>query len=355
MSKVKGQMWGMILVMLVGLVGCKKGGSGGAAESGERVVNVYCWSEYLPQDVRDGFTAKTGIKVNLTLYESNEMLLDKMQTGVSDFDLVVPSDYTVAILKRQNMVQKIDAAKIPNWKNLDPRLMGRAYDPKNEYAMPIFWGTTGIGFNRVAMGNVDSWRVMFDEKNAGKILMLKDSRECLAAAMKLMGKSINEKDPAVLKQAGEMLKNQKKLVKVYTSDDFDQTLGRGDVMLAHGFNGQLAKLVASDRAKFGYVVPKEGATMWIDAFCIPAKAKHAAEAHEFLNYLLDPKVGAQLVNSVNYASSNVAARAGIKREIVDDPAIYPPDEVIKRCEVMEDVGDETMEVIDRIWQEVMVK
>jgi len=335
--------------------GCKKGTSTASSTAGERVVNVCSWSEYLPQDVRDAFTAKTGIKVNLTLYESNEMLLDKLQTGVADLDLVVPSDYTVAILKRQNMVQKIDASKIPNWRNLDPRLMGRAYDPQNEYAMPIFWGTTGIGFNRQALGNVDSWSVMFDEKNAGKILMLKDSRECLAAALKLMGKSINEKDPAVLRQAGEMLKNQKRLVKVYTSDDFDQTLGRGDVMLAHGFNGQLAKLVATDKAKFGYVVPKEGATMWIDAFCIPAKAKHVAEAHEFLNYLLDAKVGAQLVNSVSYASSNTAARAEIKPEILNDPAIYPPDDVIKRCEVMEDVGDPTMDLIDKIWQEVMVK
>jgi spermidine/putrescine-binding protein len=356
MSNVNAQLWKIAIVLLVGLFGCKRGGGGtSSASSGERVLNVCSWSEYLPQNVRDAFTAKTGIKINLTLYESNEMLLDKLQTGVSDLDLVVPSDYTVAILKRQNMVQKIDAAKIPNWKNLDPRLLGRSYDPKNEYAMPIFWGTTGIGFNRQAVGNVDSWKVMFDEKNAGKILMLKDSRECLAAALKLMGKSINEKDPAILKQAGEMLKNQKKLVKVYTSDDFDQTLGRGDVALAHGFNGQLAKLVATDPAKFGYVVPREGATMWIDACCIPAKAKHVAEAHEFLNYLLDAKVGAQLVNSVSYASGNTAARAGINPRILNDPAIYPPDDVIKRCEVMEDVGDETMELIDKIWQGVMVK
>ncbi len=186
--------------------------------------------------------------------------------------------------------------------------------------------------------------------------MLKDSRECLAVTLKVMGKSINETDPAVLRQAGEMLKNQKKLVKVYNSDDFDQTLGRGDVTLAHGFNGQLAKLVAGDRAKFGYVVPKEGATLWIDAFCIPSNAKHAAEAHEFLNYLLDPSIGAQLVNQVSYASGNLAARtAGIKPEILNDPSIYPSDEVIKRCEVMADVGDATTEVIDKIWQGVMVK
>ena len=121
-----------LLALATILTGCKKGASTASSSTGERVLNVCSWSEYLPQDVRDAFTAKTGIKINLTLYESNEMLLDKLQTGVSDLDLVVPSDYTVAILKRQNMVQKIDATKIPNWKNLDPRLMGRAYDPKNE-------------------------------------------------------------------------------------------------------------------------------------------------------------------------------------------------------------------------------
>jgi len=347
-----------ILIALCSLAlvaGCKdKGAATTQAGAGERVVNVYSWSEYLPQDIRDQFTAQTGIKVNLTLYESNEMLLDKLQAGVSDFDLVVPSDYTVAILKRQNLVRKIDSSKIANWKNLDPRFLGRPYDPANEYAMPIFWGTTGIGYNKQAVGTIDSWHAMFDERYAGKILMLKDSRECLAVALKLMGKSINENDPAVLKQAGDMLKAQKKLVKVYTSDDFDQTLGRGDVLLAHGFNGQLAKLVATDRAKFAYIVPKEGATLWIDAFCIPAKAKHVAEAHEFLNFLLDPEIGARLVNQVSYASANAAARAKVKPEILSDPAIYPGDDVLKRCEVMADVGDETTDLIDKIWQQVLV-
>jgi spermidine/putrescine transport system substrate-binding protein len=339
----------LAVMFLLPLAGCKND------TKAQRVVNVYSWSEYLPQEIQDKFTAKTGIKIKLTVYENNEALVDKLQAGVSDFDLVVPSDYTVALLKRRNLLQKIDASKIANWKNLDPRLLGREYDPKNEYSIPCFWGTTGIGYNKKTMGTVDSWRVMFDEKNAGKILMLKDSRECMAAALKLMGKSINEKDPAVLRQAGEMLAAQKKLVKTYNSDDFDQTLGRGDVQLAQGYNGQFARLVASDRAKFTYVVPKEGGTMWIDSFCIPAKARHAAEAHELLNFLLDPEIGAELVNKVSYASGNTAARAGIRPEILNDPAIYPPDEVIKRCEVMADLGDETMDVIDKIWEKVMVK
>src|SRR4051812_18162519 len=229
--------WVFLFVAWTALIGCKDDKGGGRASTNpsatrsNRVMNVYSWSEYIPQDVRDKFAAKTGIKVNLNTFESNEKLVDKLQAGVADYDLVIPSDYTIALLKRRNLVQKIDRSKIVNWKNLDPAMLGRPYDPQNEYSVPCYWGTTGIGFNKQFAPGVDSWRAMFDEKYAGKILMLNDSRECLAAALKLMGKSINETDQAVLKQAGEMLKGQKRLVRTYNSDDFDQTLGRGDVVL----------------------------------------------------------------------------------------------------------------------------
>jgi spermidine/putrescine-binding protein len=217
------------------------------------------------------------------------------------------------------------------------------------------YGTTGIGYAKSAHPTVDSWKVMFDEKNAGKILMLDDSRECIAVALKVMGKSINEKDPAILKQAGDMLKAQKKLVKAYDADDFSGVLERGDVTLAHGFNGQLAKVAAKDKSKFAFVVPKEGATLWIDTFCIPAKAKNTAEAHELLNYILEPEVNAKIVNEVSYASSNLAAKKLVKPEIGNDPSVYPPDDVIARCEMMVDLGDEVMAVIDKIWEEVTAK
>jgi spermidine/putrescine transport system substrate-binding protein len=326
-----------------------------AKASGERVVTVYCWSEYLPEDVRKKFTEKTGIKVNHKTFENNEKLLDELHTGVSDYDLVMPSDYTVQICKRQNLVQKIDKSRIPNWKNLDPKMLGKKWDPQNEYAVPYFWGTTGIGYAKKDFpSGVDSWKVMFDPKNAGKILMLKDARECMAAALLVMGKTINETSPDVLKQAGEMLKQQKKLVKAYDSDDFHGVLSRGEVSLAHGFNGQLAKVIAENKEKFGYSVPKEGATMWIDAFCIPAKAKNVDTAHEFLNFLLDPEIAGQLVNEVSYASA-VAAAKGIKPEIRNDPNIYPPDDVVKRTQSMIDIGDQATELIDKIWEQVMAQ
>jgi spermidine/putrescine-binding protein len=337
-----------LLIVLVALLA--------TSSQAQRVVTVYCWSEYLPEEVRNKFTQKTGIKVNHKTFESNEKLLEELQAGAADYDLVMPSDYTVQILKRQDLVQKIEHARIPNWKNLDPKMLGRQWDPKNEYAMPYFYGTTGIGYAKKDFPDgVESWKALFDPKNSGKILMLKDARECMAAALLVMGKSINETDPAVLKRAGEMIKNKKKLVKVYDSDDFHGVLSRGDVSLAHGYNGQLAKVVAENKEKFGYSVPKEGATMWIDAFCIPAKAKNADAAHEFLNFLLDPEVGGQLVNEVSYASANLAAKRHVKEEIARDPNVYPPDEVVKRTQGMIDIGDEAMELIDKIWEQVMAE
>ena len=323
----------------------------GVARAADGELNVYCWDEYLPKDVLDDFTQRTGIKVTLTLYDSNEVMLAKLASGVNSFDLVFPSEYAVRVLVDRKLVRELDRSKIPNWKNLDQRLLDKNYDPGNKYAVPYFFGTTGIGFNKQAVGNVDSWNVMFDPKYSGKIMMLKDMRECFAAALKTMGKSVNEKDPAVLKQAGEILKKQKPLVKAYDSDTFAEELRRGSVVLAQGYNGQVAKLVAEEPAKFGYAVPKEGATVWIDNVCVPAKAVNVTAAHAFINYLLEPEIGGRIVNAARYASANRAARAHVKKEILDDANVYPPDDVLKRCEFMEHLG-KAGAVQAAIWREI---
>jgi spermidine/putrescine-binding protein len=192
---------------------------------------------------------------------------------------------------------------------------------------------------------------MFDPKYSGKIMMLKDMRECFTAALKVMSKSVNEKDPGVLRLAADMLKEQKKLVKAYDSDNFAEELRRGTVVLAQGYNGQLAKLVAEEPDKFAYVVPKEGATVWIDNICIPAKSPNSDAAHAFINYLLEPEIGARIVNAANYASANQAAREKIKPEILNNPNVYPPDEVLKRCEFMEHLG-KAGAVQAALWREI---
>lgn len=341
--------------------GCKKtstsaGPGGTVSGSGEEaVLNLYTWSDYFHKPILDGFTQKTGIKVNQVNYSTNEELIAKLDAGDSGYDIVVPSDYAVQVLADEKKIVKLDRSKLTNFKNLDPKLLGLVYDKSNEYSIPIFWGTTGLGVNKeVIKDPVDSWAVIFDEKNAQKISMLKDARENFAIALKMMGKSVNETDAAVLKQAADKLKAQTKLVKAYDSDSFDDKLRNGDAALVHGYNGQLAKVVAENANKFAYVVPKEGATRWVDNACIPAGSQHVANAHLFLNYVLDAQVAADMTNDVAYASANQAAKEHIKPEILNDKNIYVADDVLARCELMQDIG-QTSTTIEKLWEEIKAR
>jgi spermidine/putrescine-binding protein len=326
-----------------------------AVHAEEKVLNLYTWSEYFPKPVLDGFTAKTGVKVNVALYSTNEELMDKLASGVSDYDLVVPSDYAVRILSLEKRLMPLDRQKIPNFANLDPKQLGLPYDKENRFSIPYFWGTTGLGVNKeIIKEPIDSWNAVFDPKNGGKISMLKDARENFAVALKLMGKSVNETDAGVLKQAAEKLSKQTSLVKSYDSDSFDDKLRTGEAAIVHGFNGQLAKVVAENRAKFYYVVPKEGATRWVDNLAIAAKAAHPDAAHSFINYILEPQVGAEIVKTVGYASANEAAKKFIPAELLNDPNIYTPDDVLNRCELMDDIG-KAAPLIDKLWTRLKAK
>jgi spermidine/putrescine-binding protein len=181
--------------------------------------------------------------------------------------------------------------------------------------------------------------------------MLDDARECFAVALKRMGKSLNETDPGVLKEAADVLRKQKPGVKAYDSADFAGKLASGDVWLAHGYTGQLAKAAAEHPDRFAVVMPKEGGTVAVDNLCIPATSKRAAAAHQFIDFVLEPENAGRIVNGTGYASANLAARKFVKPEILNNAAVYPPAETLKRCEFVKDLG-ETTEVYDRLWTEV---
>lgn len=323
-----------------------------AEAAGEKKLNLYIWSSYMPQDVLDDFTKQTGIAVHYDLYDSNEPVLEKLQSGVADYDLVVPSDYMVRILIHLNLVKPLLRDRLRGLDNLDPRFLNKGFDPANRYSLPYVWGTTGFGYSTERVkGRVDSWAPLFDPANKGQILMLDDMRECFSAALKFLGESINTRDPATLKRAAELLKKQKALVKTYNSSDFENILAAGDVAYAHGYNGQIAKVIAANPRRFAYVVPKEGATIWVDSVCVPAQARHTDSIYAFLNYILDPKVNARIINAISYASGNGAALPFIRPEIVHDPAIYAPEDALARCEFVEDIGEAT-ELMDEYWTEI---
>ena len=306
----------------------------------------------MPQDVLDDFTRQTGIAVHSDLYDSNELVLEKLKSGVADYDLVVPSDYMVRILIHRNLLQPLDRARLQGLSNLDPRFLNRGFDPANRYSFPYVWGTTGFGYSTERVkGTVDSWAPLFDPANKGRILMLNDMRECFSAALKFLGESINTREPEILKRAAELLNKQKPLVKTYDSSDFAKILAAEEVTYAHGYNGQIAKVIAANPGRFAYVVPKEGATLWVDSVCIPAPARHTDSIYAFLNFILDPKVNARIINAISYASGNGAALVWIKPEIIHDPTIYVPEEALARCEFVEDIGEAT-KLMDDYWKEI---
>ncbi len=327
---------------------------GGGAQSGaeERQVNIFVWSAYMPVELLDAFRRQTGIDYRFDLYDSNEALLEKLQSGVADYDMVVPSDYMVQILIAQRLIQPLDRSRISNLGNLEERFLDQPFDPGNRYSLPYLYGTTGIGYNREKVPEpVDSWDVLFDPRFGGRILMLDDMREAFAVALRLDGQSGNDRDPAALRRATERLKAQKPLVKAYNSGDFANILESGDVDLAQGYSGQLAEVVRKNPARFAYVVPREGGTFWMDSVCIPAGARHPAAAHALIDFFYGAEAGAKLVNTVHYASPNRTARAGIDPSILSDTAIYPTDETLGRCHLIEDLGALTT-TLDESWTEI---
>lgn len=341
-------------IVSAGLLGLMIGSMGlaGCGKPEERHLNIYIWTNYLPQDVLADFEKKTGIQARVDTYDSNETLLAKLQSGVADYDIVVPSDYMMKVMIPQGLLREIDPARLPGFSNLNRKFLDQQFDPGNRHSVPYLWGTTGIGYDKTKVAApVDSWGALFDPAHAGRILMLDDQREAFGAALRLLGRSINETDPAVLRQVAETLKEQKKLVRTYNSSDFANLLAAGDVDVAQGFNGEMAEVVAASQGRLAYVVPKEGGTLWIDSLAIPAKAPNPDAAHEFIQFVLEPDIAARIVNSVHYAGANQAALPKIDAAIRNDPSIYPPQEILERCELIEDLG-KTTELVDQLWTEI---
>jgi spermidine/putrescine transport system permease protein len=320
-----------------------------------QVLNLYIWSGYLAPDTLKVFEQRFQAQVQCDLYDSVEALLAKLQNGNSGYDIVVPSDYAVHILQRQRLLSPLDKERIPNLeRNLDAQFLGRPFDPGNLYSVPYIWGTTGIGYRKDRVGQLTGgWQVLWEERYRGKVVMLDDMRENFGAALKLSGFSINSRDPAQLETAKALLEKQKPLLQAYNSSNFQELLVSGDAWLVQGWNGQIVK-AARDNPNIAYLLPKQGTTIFIDSFCIPAGASHKALAHQFINYMLEPETAASIVNHTGYTVANRAARPYISKALLNNPALFPDSTVLDKCEMLEDLG-ETAPIYDRLWTEVRSK
>ncbi len=317
-------------------------------------LHLFTWSDYTEETVVRQFEERFGVKVVTDTFGSNEELLAKLQGGAAGYDVVVPSDYMVSILIKQKLLAELDPEKIPNLAHVYKHLKGLYYDPKNTYSVPYLWGTTGIGYNAdLVSPPPESWQVLWDARYKGRISLLNDEREVLGMALRAGGESLNATDAATIKAAKTRLMAQKALVKTYTSENYDQLLVSGEVVLAHGWNGTIMR-AAAERPSIKYVVPREGGTIWQDNLAVLKSSAHRDEAVAFINFLLEPQIAALITAKVKSASAVEEARLFVPKEIAQNPAIYPPDSVVARLEWIKDVG-EAIKVYDRAWTELKVK
>ncbi|WP_394393537.1 polyamine ABC transporter substrate-binding protein [Shewanella woodyi] len=337
----------------------------------EEVVRVYNWSDYIAEDTLANFEKETGIRVIYDVFDSNEVVEAKLLSGRSGYDLVVPSNNFLAKQIKAGAFQKLDVAQLSNHKNLKADLMKQleAADPGNEYAVPYLWGTTGIGYNEGKVKEIlgedaptDSLELLFNPKYAEKLSkcglsMLDSADEMLPMALVYLGLNPNSNSKADYKKAGEVLDKVRPFVTYFHSSRYITDLANGDLCVAFGYSGDVFQAAArAEEAEngqvIGYSIPKEGANLWFDMLAIPADAANVKNAHTFINYILRPEVIAPITDYVAYANPNAAAETLVDKEILNDPAIYPTPEVLKRLYVADVRPMKAQRAMTRVWTKV---
>ena len=307
-------------------------------------LNLFGWSEYVPQSVIDGFTKETGIKVNFETFASNEEMISKLVAGGGRYDLVQPSDYAAEAMIRQKLLLPLDATKLPNRKNLSAEFTHCPHDPDGRFTVPYMSGTVGIVVNTEKIKTpVVSYRDVFQTKFKDRIVVLNDNREIVAWALHALGLPINTINAAALAQARPVIAEWVKLVKVFESDSPKTALLNGDVDVGLVWSGEAA-ILWNQNKKFHYVIPAEGAHQFIDVLAIPTGAKNPEAAHQFINYILRPEVSKLISAAFPYTNPNAAARALLSPEELANPASYPTG---GKLETFRDIGRAAAD-IDRL-------
>ena len=343
----------LTVMMTVGLLaGCGDGGKE------QRVVNVCSWGEYIDESLIGEFEAQTGIHVNYQTAESNETLYSLLQTGGADFDVIVPSDYMIGRLIDEGMLAELDYSAIPNYDLIDPQYKSLSFDPENKYTVPYSWGTVGIIYNTKMVDEpITSWGAMFDEKYAGQVLMINNSRDALMAA--------NTTDEAQLDEAFQLVKNAKDKG-VYQAFVMDEIFGKmegGNAAIAMYYAGDYLTMLENNE-DLAFVVPEEGSNWFVDAMCVLKSSQHKDEAMEWINFIAGTDASLANMDYIWYASPNAEALAEYPAYYEEqngealDQELYnimaAPADVLDRCELYVNLPQETLKYYDKLWTQLGV-
>ncbi|MBI3177683.1 MAG: spermidine/putrescine ABC transporter substrate-binding protein [Chloroflexi bacterium] len=328
------------------------------SEVTSKELNLFVWTEYVPQDILDCFELQYGIKVNRDEYSANEEMYAKLSAGGATYDLVQPTDFIVSLMIRQGLLQKLDKSKLTIMGSFDPNYLNFSFDPGNEYTLPYQAGTDAIVVNTDTVKDLPkSWADLWNSDYAGRLVMLDDSRAVIGFTLLTLGYDVNTKDPAQLDEAKAKLAQLVPNVKLFDSDSPKSALIAGDVDLGMTWTGE-AFLAQQEDAAIQYIYPTEGAILWQDNYAIPADAPHLDAAYAWLNYSMQGDLFWLMLRDFPYTNPNQAAldyakanQADIYNAYFNSPITNTPPDEIKKGHRIDDVGD-ALPLYDKIWTEV---
>ncbi len=325
-------------------------------------VNVYNWGEYISVDdgeeegfdTNEAFRELTGIKVNYTNFASNEEMYAKLKSGGSSYDVIIPSDYMIARMINEDMLEKIDFSHVPNAALISDRFKKNAYDPADEYSVPYMWGIMGIIYNKTLVDENDdmqTWDILWNEKYAKDILMFSNSRDAFAISLFRLGYPVNTSDENQLRDAAEELKKQKLLVQAYVMDEIFDKMGGGEAALAPYYAGDAITMI-EDNPDLAFAVPGEGTNVFIDAMCIPKGAKNKAAAELYINFMCETSVALKNCEYIGYSTPHTEVYELLDDEVKESIS-YPPDEILEKAEAYVALPPSATKLIDTLWTELM--
>ncbi len=335
-----------LLLLLVGGIG-----PGFAAEK-ERVVHIYTWSDYLDSDVIYQFEKEFHCQLAIDYFDSNESMYAKLKAGGGGYDLITPSSYMSAIMRKQGMLADLDPKRLPNLHNIDSSFTRHTEDPNMTYSVPYTRSVTGVGYNkrRVHAEDLGSWDIFGKNIFSKRMTMLNDMRETIGAALKFLGYSLNTTDEKQLAEAGKVLTRWKKNLAKFDVDEAKIGLASGEFLVIHAYNGDIA-LAMEENPDIDFFIPKEGSSLASDDFVIAADSPNIDLAHAFINFLLNPEIARQNMESIRFYMPNPAAVEQLDQEFRDNHAFNVPESVMSKCEVIRDLGADNAKYV-KVWDMV---
>ena len=339
----------LLIILILGVMSCSKP---------RRVLYIFNWTDYIAPELTRRFERQNNVRIIYDTYNSNENMLTKLLTSSAAYDIIVPSGDHVEIMKEMGLLSKIDKSLLQNYHNLDPLIlsMSQIYDADNEYSVPYFWGTMGFIYNTQYLSHEEmedvSWDLFGDERFSGLnvITMLDDIREVLAAALIFNGYNPNDYSPEALTAARETLLRWNRNVAQFDSDSFKNDVQDGTIWFGQAYNGD-ALQVMEENENIGFVLPKEGSSIWVDFLVIPENSENKDIAHKFIDFLLDERVALTNAEWVQYATPNKGAFELLPQDIQDNKNIYPTEEYLRKSNLVINIGEHVL-LFDEIWQEL---